>query len=38
VGRRDSTDGSSTSALKFGSDEPLSTIRGRQWLLEIHPD
>jgi len=27
VGRRDSTDGSSTSALKFGSDEPLSIIR-----------
>jgi hypothetical protein len=26
VGRRDSTDGSSTSALKFGSDEPLSLI------------
>jgi hypothetical protein len=26
VGRRDSTDGSSTSALKFGSDEPLSII------------
>jgi uncharacterized membrane protein YphA (DoxX/SURF4 family) len=27
VGRRDSADGSSTSALKFGSDEPLSIIR-----------
>ena len=27
VGRRDSTDGSATSALKFGSDEPLSIIR-----------
>ena len=27
MGRRDSTDGSSTSALKFGSDEPLSIIR-----------
>jgi uncharacterized membrane protein YphA (DoxX/SURF4 family) len=27
VGRRDSTDGSSTSALTFGSDEPLSIIR-----------
>jgi hypothetical protein len=27
VGRRDSTDGSSVSALKFGSDEPLSIIR-----------
>ncbi|HEY1308999.1 MAG TPA: hypothetical protein VGF24_35905 [Vicinamibacterales bacterium] len=27
VGRRDSTDGSSTSALKFGSDESLSIIR-----------
>jgi hypothetical protein len=27
VGRRDSTDGSSASALKFGSDEPLSIIR-----------
>jgi uncharacterized membrane protein YphA (DoxX/SURF4 family) len=27
VGRRDSTDGSSTSALRFGSDEPLSIIR-----------
>jgi len=27
VRRRDSTDGSSTSALKFGSDEPLSIIR-----------
>jgi uncharacterized membrane protein YphA (DoxX/SURF4 family) len=27
VGQRDSTDGSSTSALKFGSDEPLSIIR-----------
>jgi hypothetical protein len=27
VGRRDSTDGSSTSALKFGSDEALSIIR-----------
>ena len=27
VGRRDSTDGSSTSALKFGSEEPLSIIR-----------
>jgi uncharacterized membrane protein YphA (DoxX/SURF4 family) len=26
VGQRDSTDGSSTSALKFGSDEPLSII------------
>lgn len=27
VGRRESADGSSTSALKFGSDEPLSIIR-----------
>jgi hypothetical protein len=27
VGRRDSTDGSSTSALKFGSDDPFSIIR-----------
>jgi len=27
VGRRDSTDGGSTSALKFGSNEPLSIIR-----------
>jgi hypothetical protein len=27
VGQRDSTDGSSTSALKFGSDEPISIIR-----------
>ena len=27
VGRKGSTDGSSTSALKFGSDEPLSLIR-----------
>jgi hypothetical protein len=27
VGRRDSPDGSSTSALRFGSDEPLSIIR-----------
>ena len=38
VGERDLADGSRSSALRFGSDEPLLDHSRRQRLLEVHSD
>ena len=38
VGQRDLTDGSRSSALKFGFRRTLVDHSRRQWVLEVHPD